>query len=213
MPVEYVKGLIWRIWFWFHFKTLNPFLILIQGKYIWFEHQAWHGLLVSKIQELQVVWFMSIKKWPKSRKPSRYRSIPPVPKIQEELVVFTGITGNIGGRARPGASFIGTKGAVCHRLESSDCHNTFDDIGSVTISFMLDDTQIYFPRFITLNAESEHTVNREICAEKKLSGMQKLCIFWYLSLNFFTMAYSKAKKVLWPEICKIFMERSFPLFQ
>ncbi len=110
-------------------------------------------------------------------------------------------------------SFIGTEGAVCHRLESSDSHNTFDDIVSMTISYMLDDTQIYFPRFITLNAESEHTVNREICAEKKLSGMQKLCIFWYLSLNFFTMAYSKAKKVLWPEICKIFMERSFPLFQ
>ncbi len=31
-----------------------------------------------------------------------YRRIPPVPKIQEELAVFTGITGNTGSRARPG---------------------------------------------------------------------------------------------------------------
>ncbi len=32
-----------------------------------------------------------------------YRRIPPVSKIQEEMAVFTGITGNTGSRARPGS--------------------------------------------------------------------------------------------------------------
>ena len=66
--------------------------------------QAWHRLLVSKIQELLEICCRNIGDTSKNigdTKRGRYRRIPPVPKIQEELAVFTGITGNTGGRARP----------------------------------------------------------------------------------------------------------------
>ncbi len=56
--------------------------------------QAWHGLLVSKIQELQEICSRNIGGTGKNIGDTKHG-------------IGTGITGNTGGRARPGSSALG----------------------------------------------------------------------------------------------------------
>ncbi len=68
--------------------------------------KAWHGLLVSKIQELQENCCRNIGDTGKNigdtkRGIGTFTDIKVVSFTKEELAVFTGITGNTGGRARP----------------------------------------------------------------------------------------------------------------